>query len=176
MKRPGRNVSSDRGEELNAFQREMVELLPRLRRLARAIARGDADDLVQLTLERALARRHQWRPGTRLDSWMFRIMKNAWIDETRARRRQAQVLDAGADPEAVADDGEAALNLRLQAAEVEREMARLPDEQRLAIALVLVEGLSYKEAAEVLEVPMGTLTSRLVRGRTALLERLGAST
>jgi RNA polymerase sigma factor (sigma-70 family) len=163
---------------LNAFQREMVELLPRLRRLARAIARdpADADDLVQLTVERALTRKAQWTPGSRLDSWMFRIMKNAWIDEVRARRRQAAVLDPTADAEAVADDGAAALHRRLEAGEVEREMARLPDEQRMAIALVLVEGLSYREAADVLEVPMGTLTSRLVRGRTALLERLGAAT
>ncbi|MFC3076898.1 RNA polymerase sigma factor [Phenylobacterium terrae] len=160
---------------MNAFQREMVELLPRLRRLARAIARepADADDLVQLTVERALSRAEQWTPGTRLDSWMFRIMKNAWIDEARARGRRGQVMAPEEEGLSVGDAGAEVAEIRLQAAEVRREMARLPDEQRLAIALVLVEGLSYREAADILEVPMGTLTSRLVRGRTALMARLG---
>jgi RNA polymerase sigma-70 factor (ECF subfamily) len=159
---------------LNAFQREMVELLPRLRRFARILVRepADADDLVQLTVERALARREQWTEGTRLDSWMFRIMKNAWIDETRSRRRRDAVFAPAEAGERVGDDG-AAAQRRLEVAEVERELVRLPEEQRMAVALVLVEGLSYREAAEVLEVPMGTLTSRLVRGRNAMLERLG---
>lgn len=160
---------------MNAFQREMVELMPRLRRLARAIARdpADADDLVQVTVERALARAEQWTPGTRLDSWMFRIMKNAWIDEARARSRRGQILAPEEEGRSVGDAGAEAAEMRLQAAEVRREMACLPDEQRLAIALVLVEGLSYREAADILEIPMGTLTSRLVRGRAALLARLG---
>ncbi len=153
----------------------MVELLPRLRRLARVLARNpaDADDLVQLTVERALARRGQWVPGTRLDSWMFRIMKNAWIDETRARTRQGAVFAPEKDGEQVGSDGAGEMEARLQAAEVEQALRRLPADQRIAVALVLVEGLSYKEAAEVLEVPQGTLTSRLVRGRAALLAQLG---
>jgi RNA polymerase sigma-70 factor (ECF subfamily) len=104
---------------------------------------------------------------------MFRIMKNAWIDESRARGRRAAVLAPEEEGEGVGQDGASAMQARLEAAEVERAMARLPDEQRLAVALVLVEGLSYKEAAEVLEVPQGTLTSRLVRGRAALLAELG---
>ena len=159
---------------MNAFEREMVELLPRLRRLGRVLARApaDADDLVQLTVERALARRAQWRTGTRLDSWMFRIMKNAWIDETRARSRRSGVFASEDAAETVGSDGEAAMQARLAVLEVERAMARLPADQRLAVALVLVEGLSYQEAAEVLEIPAGTLTSRLVRGRTALLAQL----
>lgn len=99
-------------------------------------------------------------------------MKNAWIDETRSRRRQDAVFapeEAGAR---VGDDG-AAAERRLEVAEVERELVRLPQDQRMAVALVLIEGLSYREAADVLDVPMGTLTSRLVRGRTAMLARLG---
>jgi RNA polymerase sigma-70 factor (ECF subfamily) len=153
----------------------MVELLPRLRRFARVLARepADADDLVQLTLERALVRRDQWTVGTRLDSWMFRIMKNAWIDETRARKRRDVVFAPEEAGEHVGDEGATAFERRLRAAEVERELVRLPEDQRLAVALVLIEGLSYREAAEVLEVPMGTLTSRLVRGRNAMLARLG---
>jgi RNA polymerase sigma-70 factor (ECF subfamily) len=159
---------------LDSIQRQIVELLPRLRRFARVLARqpADADDLVQLTVERALVARGQWKPGTRLDSWMFRIMKNAWIDETRAHKRRGAVLAPEEEGEQVGDAGAAVVEARLEAAEVERAIARLPEEQRLAVALVLVEGLSYKEAAEVLEVPQGTLTSRLVRGRQALIASL----
>lgn len=160
---------------MNGLDHEIVELLPRLRRLARALARSpaDADDLMQATVERALGHRGQWRVGTRLDSWMFRIMKNAWIDETRARSRRSVVLAPEEEGERVGDAGAAAVEDRLAVGEVERAMSRLPDDQRLAVALVLVEGLSYKEAASVLQVPEGTLTSRLVRGRTALLADLG---
>lgn len=159
---------------MDVFQSEIVELLPRLRRLARAITRdvADADDLTQLTVERALVRADQWTPGTRLDSWMYRIMKNAWIDEARARTRQRKVFAPEDDGLSVGVDGAAAMEAHLEAASVEQAMARLPDDQRLAVALVLVEGLSYREAAAVLEVPEGTLTSRLVRGRNALLADL----
>jgi RNA polymerase sigma-70 factor (ECF subfamily) len=177
MKRPERFVSSLRRLILDGLERAIVDLLPRLRRLARALARepADADDLVQLTVERALARRGQWRPGTSLPSWMFRIMKNAWIDESRLRSRRGAVIapeEAGLD---AAADGAAELENRLEARAVEAAMARLPEDQRLAVALVLVEGLSYKEAAEVLEVPQGTLTSRLGRGRAALLAELAGA-
>ena len=159
---------------MSGLDHEIVELLPRLRRLARALARNaaDADDLAQVTVERALAHRGQWRPGTHFDSWIFRIMKNAWIDEARARRRRAAVLAPAEDGERVGDAGAAAAEDRLAVGEVERAMSRLPDDQRLAVALVLIEGLSYREAAAVLQVPEGTLTSRLVRGRSALLADL----
>jgi RNA polymerase sigma factor (sigma-70 family) len=159
---------------LHDFQREIVELLPRLRRLARVLARdlADADDLVQLSVERALVRQDQWQAGTRLDSWMFRIMKNAWIDETRARARTGRLIDAGAEAEGVADAAFAPIEVRLAASAAERALAELPEDQRMAVALVLIEGLSYREAADVLEIPIGTLTSRLVRGRMALQDRL----
>lgn len=155
---------------MDSFQTEMLTLLPRLRRMARVLAwePADADDLTQLTVERALLRRDQWRPGTRLDSWMFRIMRNAWIDEARARQRRGRVL---APPEAgalAADPSAPSLEARLQASAVERALEALPEDQRLAVALVLIEGLSYQEAADSLEVPMGTLTSRLARGRATL--------
>lgn len=159
---------------MDRLEREIVELLPRLRRLGRVLTRdvADADDLVQLTVERALVHRGQWRPGTRLDSWMFRIMKNAWIDESRARSRRGAVLAPEDVAAKVGSDGAGAMEDRLAVRAVEDAMARLPEDQRLAVALVLVEGLSYKEAAEVLEVPQGTLTSRLGRGRAALLAEL----
>lgn len=155
---------------MDAFQSDLVALAPRLRRMARVLARdqADADDLTQLTLERALLRRDQWRPDTRLDSWMFRIMKNAWIDEARRRARWAKVTAPPEWGEATADPASATLDARLGLSAVERAMAALPDEQRIAVALVLIEGLSYDEAATVLETPVGTVTSRLSRGRAAL--------
>ncbi len=167
---PGRFIHRDEVKSTVAFEPELVDLLPRLRRLARALTRDatQADDLVQIAVERALERRAQWRPGTRLDSWVMRIMKNAWIDETRSRARWNKVLDAEeAGLNAAAPDGEPA-----EAMIVAEAMAKLPDDQRIAVALVLIDGLSYAEAAEVLEIPPGTLTSRLVRGRTALMEAL----
>ena len=142
-------------------------LLPRMRRFARVITRNvaDADDLVQAAVEKALARSAQWRPGSRIDSWMFGIMRNAWIDEIRARRRRDRVFAPEEAGFAVGDASAAARDIALS---VQAAMAQLPEEQRLAIGLVLVEGLSYRDAAEALGVPIGTLTSRLARGREAL--------
>jgi RNA polymerase sigma-70 factor (ECF subfamily) len=148
------------------------ELLPRLRRFARVITRNvaDADDLVQASVEKALARAEQWRPGSRVDSWMFGIMKNAWVDEIRARRRRDRVY---APEEAGSKVGDASAAARDIALSVQAAMERLPEEQRLAVALVLIEGLSYKDAAETLGIPIGTLTSRLARGRATLQAALG---
>lgn len=148
-------------------------MLPRLRRFARSLARdgADADDLCQVTVEKALLARSSWQPGTRLDSWMYRIMRNSWIDTTRARSRAAETFVAAEAGEGVGDHGGA--EARVVLGEVDAAMQALPDEQREAVALVLVEGLAYKEAAAILDIPMGTLTSRLVRGRQALMARLG---
>lgn len=162
---------------LNAFHRDLLELLPRLRRFARSLAydAADADDLVQAALERALKAQAQWQLGTRLDSWMYRIVRNAWIDEARARSRRAQTFvpeEAGA---AVADPAHEEIERRAELRDVGRAMEALPAEQREVIALVLVEGLAYKEAAEILDIPIGTLTSRLTRGRQALMRRLEAA-
>ncbi len=159
---------------MEAFQRQLIEMAPRLRRLARALTRHaeDADDLVQIALERAILRRGQWQDGTRLDCWVMRIMKNAWIDEVRARSRRGRVMDDADEGVNVADPSQAGPDDRTDALAVRQAMALLPDDQRLAVALVLVEGLSYAEAADVLDIPAGTLTSRLVRGRAALMARL----
>lgn len=145
----------------------IVALLPRLRRFARTITRNpdDADDLVQLSIERALQRYQQWRPESKFESWMFGIVRNAWIDEVRARQRRNRVLAAEEEGENVGGGlGEG----HAEILSVQRAMAELPEEQRMAVALVLIEGLSYKEAADALEIPIGTLTSRLARGRDAL--------
>jgi RNA polymerase sigma-70 factor, ECF subfamily len=146
-------------------------LLPRLRRFARTLSRNqhDADDLVQTAVERAWRHLDQLRPGANLGSWMFGIMKNAWLDNLRARRRHGEVPlpeDSGEHPLVSPVDSDADLWA------VSEAMSKLPEEQRLAVALVLVEGMSYKEAAGVLEIPMGTLTSRLARGRMALATAL----
>ncbi len=176
MKRATWAVSSawDETNILDAFQRELIDLLPGLRRFARSLARdhADADDLTQLAVQRALERRSGFTPGTRLDSWMFAIMRNAWIDEARSRARRSRIM--GPEPEArsVADTLSPDMDRRLAATALERAMARLPEDQRTAVHLVLVEGLSYREAAQVIGAPEGTLTSRLVRGRMALMAEL----
>lgn len=151
---------------------QLGEMLPRLRRFARVITRNvqDADDLVQTAVEKALTHADQWRPGSRLDSWIFGIMKNAWIDEIRARRRREKIHAPPEDGEAVGDRSAAARDTALSVAAA---MDHLPEEQRLAVALVLIEGLSYREAAIVMGVPIGTLTSRLARGRETLQALLG---
>lgn len=158
----------ERAGPLDEFESALARLLPRLRRFAHGLTRNpaDADDLTQLTAERALRSRDQWQPGTNFDAWAYRIMRNLWIDMTRSRQRRDKVIapeeegrDIGAPAEA---EGKAELHFLMRA------MDRLPDEQREAVALVMIEGLSYAEAAEVLELPQGTLTSRLVRGRQAL--------
>jgi len=152
----------------------LVAALPRLRRFARTLARNahDADDLVQVAVERALARIDQWRPDTSLVSWLFGIVRNAWLDEARARRRRLRVFTGAEEGERVSDPAAQSGEQRLA---IDAAMAQLPDEQRLVVGLVLVEGLSYKEAAEVLQVPIGTLTSRLARARATLAELLGGA-
>jgi RNA polymerase sigma factor (sigma-70 family) len=146
---------------------EIAALLPRLRRFARSITfhREDADDLVQVAVERALGRSAQWEAGTRLDSWMFRIMKNAWIDEVRSRIRRDRMFAPEEEGEHVGDDYAEAHQQRLA---IQKAISLLSEDHRMVIGLVLVDGLPYKEAAEVLEIPMGTLTSRLARAREAL--------
>ena len=177
IKRAERLVSSIEGGETTkvAFEDEMLALLPRMRRFAHALARdaADADDLCQSAIERALKARAQWAPGTRLDSWMYRIMRNHWIDTARARTRHGETFVGAEAGESVGDRGDAGIEAAVELGNVGRAMAMLPPEQREAVALVLVEGFAYKEAAEILEIPMGTLTSRLVRGREALMAYLG---
>jgi RNA polymerase sigma-70 factor (ECF subfamily) len=148
----------------------IIALLPRLRRFALTLTRHaeDGDDLVQLSVERALTRLHRWNEGTRLDSWMFKIMQNLWIDELRSRRSRGQV-----DPDFDLDmlpgsDGREAIEARLVLKDTVAALMALPEEQRAVMLLVVVEGLSYRDAAEVLDVPIGTVMSRISRARQAL--------
>jgi len=157
-------------------------VLPRLRRFARTLTHHahDADDLTQIALERALIRAAQWRPPAAgatpeqiegaVRSWMFGIVKNAWIDNLRSRERERAVVRGDDGIEEIPDAAHTAAEARLS---IVAAMQRLPEEQRLAVSLVLIEGLSYEEAANVAEVPVGTLTSRLSRAREALAVLLG---
>jgi len=163
-------------ESPETIRAQMVQLLPRLRRFAIALAgsQADGDDLVQDTVERALKNLHTWEPGTRLDSWMFRIAKNRFIDTRRtARRVRAVAIDAPEEAAQVAEDGARAVEARLELRDVTTALAALPDEQREAVALVLVDGMSYRDAADLLAIPIGTLTSRIARARTALVQAVG---
>lgn len=152
------------------IQREMIALLPRLRRFAYALTGSvqDGDDLVQATCERAIRKLDLWRPGTRLDSWMFRIAQNLHLNNLRdgaLRRRHLHPIDAADAPDGPA---ERVAEARLTLDSVRRLMARLPVEQTAVMMLVCVEGFSYREAADALEVPVGTVMSRLARGRATL--------
>jgi RNA polymerase sigma-70 factor (ECF subfamily) len=146
----------------------IVALLPRLRAFGRALTRSqsDADDLVQAACERALRSADSFVPGTRLDSWMFRIMQNAWIDERRRYRPTVQ-LEA-ATSAAVGDDGRRSFDAKLSAQAALAIIDQLPAEHRDVVVLVCVEDLPYREAADVLGVPIGTVMSRLARARQAI--------
>ena len=157
------------------FEGGLLHCLPRLRRFAFALSHNgaDADDLTQMTMERALLARRQWQPGTKLDSWLYRIMRNLWIDTARSRARKAK---REAPPEAadqIGIDPRPGLEAAVDLGHVMDAMGKLPDEQREVVALILVEGFGYREVAEMLDLPIGTVSSRLVRGRAALLEMVG---
>ena len=150
---------------------ELVRLLPRLRRFAYGLTGSvdDGDDLVQSACERALTRLDQFQPGTRLDSWMYRIVQNLWIDQRRARQARPEAGMEPADLAALAvGDAERELSSRLAMATVQRAVRNLSGDQRSVLLLVCVEGLSYKAAADVLDVPLGTVMSRLARARLAV--------
>ena len=154
---------------------QLIAVLPRLRRFARGLTGSavEADDLVQAACERALARAHQFQEGTRFDSWMFRIVQTIWIDQLRSRDiRREEAEEEGVHVGTDEPGRRAEARLALQ--EVRTALRQLPPEQRAALLLVTVDGLSYKEAAEVAEVPVGTIMSRLARARVALQAKLEA--
>lgn len=152
---------------------EIEALIPRLRRFARALtgSREAADDLTQDTLERAWAKRELWQAGTNLRAWLFAVMHSVFVNGTR-RWRPTESLDALASgaPER-ADDG-ASVETAIAVRELGEALLRLPDEQRQIVLLVGLEQFSYAEAADVLKVPIGTVMSRLARGRERLRQLL----
>ncbi|MBA2466991.1 MAG: RNA polymerase sigma factor [Sphingomonas sp.] len=158
-----------------AFERDLTQLLPRLRRFAHGLSRNpaDADDLTQATVERALRARDQWEQGTRLDSWLYRIMRNLWIDTARGRTRKERFEAPEEEARFVGQDPREAIDASIELTRAMAAMERLPGEQREVVALILIEGFGYREVSEMLGLPIGTVSSRLVRGRTALLAMLG---
>jgi RNA polymerase sigma-70 factor (ECF subfamily) len=154
------------------FSRLLEAQIPRLRRYARALTRNvsSADDLVQSCLARAVAKQHLWQPGTDLRAWLFTILHNQHVNEVRRSVREGSYVTLEEAPElTVQSNAIPALQLR----DLERAIGKLPPEQRQAILLVGLEGMSYEEVASVLNVPVGTVRSRLSRGRDQLRLLMG---
>lgn len=157
------------------FSDDLIALLPRMRRFALSLCRRAdlADDLVQTAAERAFAARDRFDPATRMDAWLFRIIRNAWLDDARRVRTRGAEVDIADAPEARTVDGPAVTEAVLMLKSAEAAMAGLPADQREVMMLVCVEELSYREAAEVLGIPIGTVMSRLARARLAISQSLG---
>jgi RNA polymerase sigma-70 factor (ECF subfamily) len=149
---------------------KMVKNLPRLRRYVYSLTRGadSSEDLVQETCARALAHLDQWQPGTRLDSWMFRIAQNLWIDLMRMERFRGEVVNIEIIGDLLSCDGRVIAEDRIVLQEVGRDIAQLSPDQRNVISLVCGYGMSYKETGKVLNLPPGTVMSRLARARDTL--------
>ncbi|MBB3764610.1 RNA polymerase sigma factor [Sphingomicrobium lutaoense] len=157
------------------FEAALTEVYPRLRRFAYGLTSqaADADDLVQRACERAMRKSDRFEPGTRFDSWMFRLTRNLWIDTVRASsRRASREIDAEAG-KSVGYDPRPATEAAIDLSTALEAMGHLPEEQREVVALILIDGMGYRETAELLDLPIGTVSSRLVRGRKALMELLG---
>src|SRR3979411_1776136 len=153
---------------MNDFARQLEALIPRLRRYARALTRdvSRADDVVQSCLTRALAKQHLWQPGSDLRAWLFTILHNQYVNEVRSSVRDSinVAVEEMAPMFTVQSNAIAVLQLR----DLEAAIARLPQEQRQVILLVGLEGMRYEEVAAILGVPVGTVRSRLSRGRDQL--------
>lgn len=165
------------GRSIEQVRRHMVRFLPRLRRFAYSLTRNNeqSEDLVQETCARALARIDQWQPDTRLDSWMYRIAQNLWIDQLRAEKMRGEMVDIASVNDTWGPDGRVVTESRLCLLELKHYIARLPADQRALLRLVCMDGLSYKEAAHALHSPAGTIMSRLSRARRALHDVIGNS-
>jgi RNA polymerase sigma-70 factor (ECF subfamily) len=155
---------------MTSEERQIIEQIPHLRRYARALLRDRdaADDLVQECLARAMDRLHTWRPDGAMRSWLFTILHNLYVNQRRKESRSPDLRadSDGLDAESAPADHDAGLAVR----DIAAALGRLPQEQRSTILLVGLEGLSYEEAATVTGVPVGTVMSRLARGREKLRE------
>jgi RNA polymerase sigma-70 factor (ECF subfamily) len=159
-----------------SLEQSIVEHIPRLRRYARALLRGDtlaADDLVQDCLERALSRLHRWRRGTDLRAWLFTIMHNIYANQVRRVSNGPQFVVLPEEAEVPANQSAAERSLELR--DVHRAIATLPPDQREILLLVSLEGLRYHEVALILDIPEGTVMSRLSRARQQLRATLAQS-
>lgn len=158
----------------DGYAQEIVKLLPRLRRFARALTgnMADADDLVQSACEKAFQRMDQLRDNVLLDRWMFAIVRNTWRDDRRSARVKSPHDDVSEMIDLVGEDGRETTDRRSEMAELRRAVDMLPLEQREVVSAVILEGLAYREAAELLDVPIGTVMSRLSRARSAIAQTL----
>ena len=154
------------------YARLLEAQIPRLRRYARALTRDvtRADDLVQSCLTRAVAKQHLWEPGTDLRAWLFTILHNQYVNDVRRSVREADCIELSEAPQlTVQSNAIASLELR----DLETALGKLQPEQREVILLVGLEGMAYEEVAAVLEIPVGTVRSRLSRGRDQLRLLMG---
>lgn len=151
-------------------RRQLAGFVPRLRRFALTLTRSqaDADDLAQSTLERALGSLQQWERGSRLDSWLYRIAQNLWIDQRRAARLRGMTESTDAAMLLIGEDGREVNERHLMVRDAVRALSSLPEEQQAVLALVSIEGMAYAEVAKILNVPIGTVMSRLARARRAI--------
>lgn len=152
----------------------LIALIPRLRRFARVLTGtiADADDVVQASLEKAMLNLDQWQPGTQLDRWVFRIARNTWVDDRRRAHNRKGHDDIGEMIDLAGDDGVTLIEASDEARMVRAAVDRLPAEQRDVVALVMLEEFSYREAADTLGLPIGTVMSRLSRAKAALAKIL----
>jgi RNA polymerase sigma-70 factor (ECF subfamily) len=157
-------------QKYDDVRKELAQFIPRLRRFALTLthSQADADDLAQSTLERALGSLQQWEPGSRLDSWLYRIAQNLWIDQRRAARLRGITESADAAMPLIGEDGREITERHLMVRDAVRALGSLPEEQQAVLALVSIEGMAYAEVAKILNVPIGTVMSRLARGRRAI--------
>lgn len=158
-----------------AFEDRLIAVLPNLFRFALSLcrARDVAEDLVQITVMRALESQGSFDPETRIEPWSFRILRNAWIDMTRRNATRGPETDIGEAAEAVGEDGRRVTEARLMVDATEQALDTLPASQREVLILVCYEEMSSSETSAILGVPLGTVMSRLSRARIALADALG---
>lgn len=159
------------------FRRELASLLPRARRFALVLTRNaaEADDLTQAALERAMVKASLYDPSKRLDTWVFKIMQNHWIDQRRKMARRGTQTGIDALAFTAGEDGRTLMETHDLVRRVAGAIGTLQEEQRAVVALVWIDGFKYQDAADVLGIPVGTVMSRLSRARQNLLARLGES-
>lgn len=157
------------------FTERLVALVPRLRRYALVASKSGAlaDDLVQSACEKAWKKRHQFKDWASFDAWVFRILRNTWIDHARSTARLGEVVDISGIQEQLAGGGAETQESTTELNQTLRAIRDLPEEQRDVLVLVGLMEMSYREASEILGVPIGTVMSRLSRGRERLIDRLG---
>ncbi|AUH34018.1 RNA polymerase sigma factor [Paracoccus tegillarcae] len=157
------------------FTEEIIAFLPNLKRYAISLSRRPdlAEDLVQLTAERAFRNRHSFDPDTKLQAWLLRILRNAWIDMTRRDRTRGTQTPIEDAPWLAGEDGERVAEGRLMLDETRRAMEQISPDQRDVLVLVCIQEVTYQEAADILDIPIGTVMSRLARARKALSKEMG---